>query len=73
MTGASGCNTFESLERDEVLVVRIPEAVKTAVKEAAVDDHGRSMSGMVVRILREWLTEHDYLPRATDSKRKTKG
>jgi len=44
-----------------MLNVRIPGDVKEAVRRAAEDDHGRSLSGMVVRILREWCAEHGYL------------
>jgi hypothetical protein len=69
MTAVSDCNTFVRVERDEVIVVRVPTALKTAIKKAAEDDHGRTMSGMVVRILGEWLTEHEYLQRTSDSKR----
>jgi hypothetical protein len=72
MTGVSNCNTFAEVERDEVIVVRVPGAVKTAIRAAAEDDHGRTMSGMVVRILREWLVDRKYLPLATASKRKKK-
>ena len=46
-----------------MLIVRLPEVVKIAAKRAAEDDHGRSLSGMVVRILEEWLTERGYLKR----------
>lgn len=72
MTAVSDCNTFAEVERDEVIVVRVPGAVKTAIRVAAEDDHGRTMSGMVVRILREWLVDRNYLPQATASKRKKK-
>jgi hypothetical protein len=73
MTEDSGCNTISSVERDEVLVVRVPGAVKAALREAAEDDHGRTMSGMVVRILREWLLDRSYLPQANAPKREKKG
>ena len=53
-----------------MLVVRIPGGVKDALRNAAEDDHDRTMSGMVVRILREWLTEHEYLGQSSDSKRR---
>jgi hypothetical protein len=61
------------VERDEVLVVRVPGPVKAALRKAAEDDHGRTMSGMVVRILREWLLDRSYLPQATAPKREKKG
>jgi len=47
--------------RDAVLNIRLPAEVKEAVKRAGDDDHGRSVSGMVIRILEEWLTERGYL------------
>lgn len=50
-----------AMTRDGVLNVRIPEDVKDAVRRAGEDDHGRSMSGMVVRILSEWCIEKGYL------------
>ena len=46
--------------RDVMLNVRVPNDLKSALHRAAEDDHGRSMSGMVVRILSEWLAEHGY-------------
>jgi len=49
------------MERDTMLNVRIPSDLKEAVRRAAEVDHGRSLSGMVVRILREWCAEHGYL------------
>lgn len=45
-----------------MLNVRIPLEVKDALFKAAAEDHGRSASGMTVRILREWLTARGYLP-----------
>ena len=50
------------MERDAILAVRIPAEVKEAVRRAGEADHGRSLSGMVVRILREWCVEKGYLP-----------
>lgn len=41
--------------------IRLPAALKKALREAALDDHGRTMSGMLVRILEEWLEAHGYL------------
>jgi hypothetical protein len=49
------------MQRDSVLAVRIPAEIKEAVRRAGDDDHGRSMSGMVVRILEEWVIERGYL------------
>ena len=55
------CMTISSMERDAILAVRIPAEVKEAVRRAGEADHGRSLSGMVVRILTEWCTEKGYL------------
>lgn len=58
------------MKRDAVLNLRLPSDVKKAVRRAADDDHGRSASGMVVRILREWLAERDYLKTATEPQKR---
>ena len=63
----AGCITNESMERDAALNVRLPAEVKTALRRAAEDDHGRSLSGMVVRICQEWLAEAGYLKSPTRS------
>jgi hypothetical protein len=55
------------MDRDEVLNLRVPADLKEALRRAADDDHGRSMSAMAVRILREWLTAGGYI--STDGKR----
>lgn len=49
------------MKRDAVLNIRLPAEVKAAIQRAAEDDHGRSISGMVVRVLREWLASNAYL------------
>jgi len=41
--------------RDAVINIRIPRHLKDALRKAAIEDHGRSMSGMLVRILEEWF------------------
>ena len=51
-----------------MLVVRLPVELKEAVRRAGEDDHGRSLSGMVVRILREWCVEKGYLAVDGDNK-----
>ena len=57
-----------------MLNVRIPGDVKEAVRRAAEDDHGRSLSGMVVRILREWCEANGYLaPEANTEAPKRRG
>lgn len=43
-----------------MLNVRVPADLKQSLRKAAQDDHGRSMSGMVTRILDEWLEAHGY-------------
>ncbi len=43
-----------------MLNVRVPADLKQSLRKAAKDDHGRSMSGMVTRILGEWLEAHGY-------------
>lgn len=48
------------MERDAMLNVRVPADMKLSLQKAAEDDHGRSMSGMVTRILGEWLEAHGY-------------
>ena len=55
------CNTYATMRKNAVLIVRLPVEVKAAAQEAAHDDHRRSLSGMTVRILEEWLGEHGYL------------
>ena len=55
------CDTNVVMERDAVLNIRLPAEVKAALRLAAEDDHGRSLSGMVVRVLREWLGAAGYL------------
>ena len=61
MMDATNCVTSVSVKRDAVLNMRVPADVKRALQRAAEDDHGRSMSGMAARALREWLEEHGYL------------
>jgi len=48
------------MDRDSVLNIRLPTDVKDAARRAA-DDDGRSLSGMVTRIMSEWLSEKGYL------------
>lgn len=55
------CITNSVMERDSMLNVRLPEEIKEALRRAAEDDHGRSLSGMVVRVLGEWLDTNGYL------------
>lgn len=53
------------MERDAMLNVRVATDMKQSLQKAAEDDHGRSMSGMVTRILGEWLTAHGYNVRSS--------
>jgi hypothetical protein len=48
------------MERDSMLNIRLPTDVKDAARRAAEED-GRSLSGMVTRILADWLSERGYL------------
>ena len=61
MMDATDCVTNVNVKRDAVLNMRLPVEIKRALQRAADDDHGRSMSGMAARALREWLEEHGYL------------
>ncbi len=54
----------EAMRRDAVLNVRLPADVKAAIRCAAKDDFDRSISSMVVRVLREWSVEKGYLTNA---------
>ena len=49
------------MKRDAIVNVRLPEDLKRALGRAADDDHGRSLSGMVVRVLEEWLSAAGYV------------
>ncbi len=67
------CVTNSGMQRDAVLNLRLPMEVKDALLRAAEDDHGRSASGMAVRVFREWLTERGYLkaePKVPPTRRK---
>ncbi len=48
--------------------LRIPEDVKTAVTRAAEADD-RTVSRMIVRILREWCESHGYLQKTMPRRR----
>jgi hypothetical protein len=60
------------MKRDAVLILRLPLDVKSALQAAGEADAGRSMSGMGVKILSEWLGEHGFLRRATEKPRKAR-
>lgn len=59
-----------AFRRDAVLNVRIPRDLKEALRCAAGDDHGRSVSGMLVRILDEWLAEHGYVSKKVKNRKR---
>lgn len=59
------------MERNDVLNMRLPADLKTALKLAAADDR-RTMSGLVEVILGDWLTEKGYL-KARSAKAKKRG
>jgi uncharacterized protein (DUF1778 family) len=46
------------MTKDELLTIRIPSDTKAALRRAAEADD-RSVSSMVLRIVREWLRAHD--------------
>lgn len=48
------------MERDVVLNVRLPSKTKKALRMAAIDDE-RTMSSMVAKVLKDWLTTQGYL------------
>jgi hypothetical protein len=54
------------MAKDAALGFRIPAEVKAALERAAKADD-RSVSSMVERILKSWLTENGYLPPASPS------
>ena len=48
------------MRTDEQLGVRVPPEIKAALIKAALDDD-RSLTSLTVKILRDWLTERNYL------------
>jgi hypothetical protein len=59
-----------AMKRDAVLNIRLPADVKAAVRRAAEDDFSRSVSSMVVRVLREWCVEKGYLTAPASKQKK---
>jgi hypothetical protein len=56
------CIVYTSLmERDSVLIMRFPAEVKAALRRAAEEDH-RSMSGLVLKLVSDYLIDGGYLP-----------
>ncbi len=68
----SRCITNDQVDRDATLVVRLPAELKEALRKAAEADHGRSLSGLAVRALSEWL-EQNHIPRPPRRRHKSKG
>lgn len=52
--------------------MRLAPEIKAAIEHAAKDDD-RSVSGLVERILKEWLTRRGYLPPAPSGRARRKG
>lgn len=67
------CITNDYMERDATLIIRLPASLKERLRQAAEADHGRSLSGLAVRALCEWLDQHERHPTARRSIRKNKG
>ena len=63
MTPVIVCMTLVRMVRDEILNMRLPADVKNALKRAAEDDFGRSLSAMGVKLITEALTAQGYLPK----------
>jgi hypothetical protein len=57
------------MDRDDVLNVRIPANVKSALRDAAADDR-RTMSALLEIIVSDWLTERGYLKAARPTPKK---
>jgi hypothetical protein len=67
------CNTNEHMERDATLIVRLPAALKEALRRAAEADHGRSLSGLAVRALSEWIEANGQKSAAPRRRSKRRG
>ncbi len=52
-----------------MLVLRLPIEVKDALRSAGEADAGRSMSGMAVKIMSDWLAERGFLKAPKSSPR----
>jgi hypothetical protein len=55
--------------KTERLEMRMSPDVKEALKRAAEDD-ARSQGSLIEKILRDWLSEHGYLPQSKQAKKK---
>ena len=56
-----GCMKVSDMVKDSPIAFRIEAPMKAALQRAA-DADDRSLSSMVERILRAWLTEHGHMP-----------
>jgi hypothetical protein len=56
------------MERDAMMVFRLPTATRKALQRAAKVEQ-RSMSNMALRIVSEWLSANGYLPKQMGSSR----
>jgi uncharacterized protein (DUF1778 family) len=59
------------MERDAMMVFRLPTATRKALQRAAKVQQ-RSMSNMALRIVSEWLSANGYLARQTPTSRAPK-
>ncbi len=59
------------MNKDEVLNLRVPADVKAALKRAAEADD-RSVSSMVLRIIREWLERNGSVIRRPEPRSSTR-
>jgi hypothetical protein len=50
------------MTRDTALGFRVEADMKAALEKAAADD-SRSVSSLVIKILKDWLRERGYLPK----------
>ena len=57
--------------KDDVLNLRVPGDVKQALKRAAEADE-RSVSGLALKILREWLARNALLPKGATSRARSR-
>ena len=54
------CIASRIMQRDGTILIRLPQPMKDTLRQIAEDD-GRSMSGLVVKILSDWLRANGYI------------
>jgi uncharacterized protein (DUF1778 family) len=61
------------MTKDEVLNLRVPTEVKSALRRAAAEDE-RSASSMALKVIKHWLVANDYLapPKASPAPRRSR-